>query len=489
MIAIEIRSDELRAVLTSGKFGKTEIVKVQSAKLSRSVVSNLIAGDTDDFVVAVRQLLEDFAIEYEKKTFSVVVNLEGIMTQRVVIPKVREKQMPLTLKSKLVNDGVLIEPESTVAFSVLKDGNKTQYNVLSHVISQKVPDNITKAFNTLGIKLKYIDVSPNTIVKVFAKSKFSSNKEFPLQLVVDLSESEVRYYQFENGTFSLNFLDNASAGHHDEYFSYLEGNIRQFKDEYGQYSLDDLEVIVMGEEEIIKEFLVRYDEIFNITRFTDGIPFVKNQTLDKLDSKIDSIGASLRNDAILSSKSKFDVNLLEKKNVSIKTDLAKTLRSITILGLVATGAGVLLVGSVYVGNMKLEKDNEVLETYVTDKQIIAEVAYSKDINDRLKAFEGSLSTMVFVEEYLGNTERPYTSLAIYTLYNSLTPKTTIESLSLSDGEIDIAIRAGSEASFMNYTSRLRLENKIFKNVTYSAYAGSKKDGYTGTINVELVGEE
>lgn len=501
MITIEIRNEEIRAIQVKSTRKLTEVSRALSKEMPSYLIQDLIDGNVEELQGIMLELLEELAHNYLDEQYTLVVNLEGILTQRLTIPKVKDKEIPLALNSALIGESIPMSADDVVAFAVLRDKNKEKYNVLTQVLNQSISDKLTLMFNELNIKLKYIDVSPNTIIKLFNRSTYFKS-ESPLKLLVDLSEFDVRYYQFKDNLFNFNYLENVNFEREDNYLEYFKDNIYQFVDEFGEYELDDVEIILMGDENIAKSVIGEYGKRFNISKFADGLEFVENYSTADLDNYINALGATLRNDGLLSSHHKFDVNLLDKKKVDVKSRISG-IREVTIGGTVALVVALGFLGTIHVSNQRIIKDSEIIEVYINDPKVKEEMEYSSALKAKLSAFDNALNTMKFADVYFEDVERPYTSRVFYMLYSKLTPDSEITSVDYTDGSIVVGIETGSEASFMNYTSRLKKEGS-FKLVTYSGYSGGDNntpensaltgvDGakasstYTGTIELELAG--
>ena len=500
MITVEIRNDELRALKTKGLRTK-KIIKGFSLPMEINVLKDMADGNLKPITEKINELLKGLEDKnYQRESYTVLLNLEEVMTQKVEIPKVKDKEIPFTMNSALVRDRVPVSQDSVTAFSILQDKGKDKkfrsktYEILTHIIDEVFIDGIMNTFAYLKLKIKYIDVVPNTLIKAFnASSHFES--DYPLSLIVDLSENNVRYYQFKDKEFSLGYLDRVKEGEED-YLDLFEDNVYQFLDEYGDHTLDDMNILLVGDDYLIKLVLSNFQGIFNIGRFSEGFIQHKKQEFDQVDKFINNLGALIRNDKLLSSHSKFDVNLLDRDKLSKERREADNLRYIAILGVLV----ILAIGSylfiLKVSNDRIASENEQLEALVGASFTpgggggfdgLEPGESPADRNRELKVYEDVLEDLYEIENYLVLSKYPYSSKIYSAIMDNIPPMGSVAKVIYREGTIEIQYRTVKESTFKEYVSNLNSVDML-SSVDYSGYSLSG-DSYVGSIFVEIKREE
>lgn len=501
MITVEIRNDELRALKTNGLRTK-KIIKGFSLPMEISVLEDMVDGDLKPITEKINELLKGLEDKnYQRESYTVLLNLEEVMTQKVEIPKVKDKEIPFTINSALVRDRVPISQDSVTSFSILQDKGKDKklrsktYKILTHIIDEVFIDGVMNTFAHLKLRIKYIDVTPNTLIKAFnASSHFES--DYPLSLIVDLSENNVRYYQFKDKEFSLGYLDKAEKDEED-YLDLFEANVYQFLDEYGDHTLDDMNILLVGDDYLIKLVLLNFQGIFNIGRFSEGFIQHKKQEFDQVDKFINNLGALIRNDKLLSSHSKFDVNLLDRDKLSKERREADNLRYIAILGVLV----ILAIGSylfiLKVSNDRIASENEQLEALVGASLTpggdgggfdgFKPGESPADRNRELNVYEDVLEDLYEIENYLVLSKYPYSSKVYSAIMDNIPPMGSVVKVIYREGTIEIQYRTVKESTFKEYVSNLNSVDML-SSVDYSGYSLSG-DSYSGSIFVEIKREE
>lgn len=488
MIIIELRNRELRGIVTSGR-KDIEITNVKKVDLPRNAIPKLIEGELDVLQDKIKELAQQLSLGYENQLFSVVINLEETLAQVLEVPKVKTKEIPFVINSALVQAQTVVTAQDLLAYALKKPekGDKSEsHQVLTNVLDKNVPDNLMKAFSELGLRLKTIDISPNTIIKAFYASNLAerSNK---LDLIVDLSKQSVSYYQFHNKQFTFKYLEKANFDNIENYERNFESNVYQLLDEYGEYYLDDMNVILIGEEDIINHLSNKFEGKVNITKLSSELDAFINHSSENLGSYINSMGAAIRYDGLLSSHSKYDINLADSKKTKVHRN------NVNYLLYFAIGCTVVIVGAfgfmgiLKVQTIQLNNENEAISKAINEPSVILQREYYDELTKKNTSAEYLLNTVNNAESYLLSTQKEFTSAIYKTIHKNITVNSYISSISVTDGVIAIEYHSENEAAFANYTARLKA-TKEFESVTYNAYTVSAVEStheYNGTVTVKL----
>lgn len=486
MIAIEIRNDEMRAVkLTNGLGSQRKVQKSSSVEIPFDALASLMTGNIMAMVDKVNELLLDLDVgDYSKYKFVVVMNLEGILTQRVQIPKVKDKELIYAISSALVRDNSVVTQDSIVTYSVSREKGKTEYDVISHVIDKSTAKSIIKIFEHLNLDVKYVDVSPNTIIKAFNSSVFLTSPK-PLTLIADLSENEIRYYQFNDKKFNLSYLERADYTQSD-YADSFENNIYQFLDEFNEYTLEDIDIILMGDEGLINKMISSFEGIFYMRRFFEGFSTFDTRRIENINKYVNLLGSLIRYDTLLSSHAKFDVNLLRQLNeASTVKDKKAAFRNVAIMGTLASVLAIGYIATLLIANNNLADENERIRAYVESPVVNEQIAMKEKVNEELGVYDNALSSLTTIEDYLVINKKPYNSRVYYSVTQNVPRNSGVTNLVYREGTVEISYETADENTFKEYLVMLA-ENELIESVDYTGYSSSGL-GYAGKITVKLKG--
>lgn len=489
MIAIEIRNAELRAVKFKKGFGSKTVDKVSSVEVNFEEISGLAVGKILPLVDKVNDLLYKLDIgDITKEKYRVAVNLEGVLTQTTQIPKVKDSQIIFSAKSALAKDNILIEDEKITAFAVQKEENvenKTRgYKVLTEVIDKGVATSIVKVFEHLELNVDYVDMAPNTLIKLFNKTNYV-NSDKDLTLLVDLSENNIKFYQFLDNGFYFTYLERIRYGDKN-HVDVFEDNVYQFTDEFNEYNLDDIEIVLLGKEDLIKEIMLNFDEIFTMKRFAEELDLFKNPNNINLDEHINSLGAMVRHDVLLSSQAKYDIDLLKRIETNVsKGSVKETIKKIAIVGAIGLALGGSYLGIVKFTSMQIAKENKEIEEFIDSPETKDQIFRKEEVERELGVYDSVLDPLLVIEDYLVTTKMPYSSRVYYSLTQSVPRNSRVTNLKYSAEKVEISYETSDENTFNIYLETLK-NNPLIKSVEYKGYS-EQDDGYRGTMNVVLKG--
>lgn len=489
MIIIELRGSELRAVHLLNKKYK-EVQAVSTLELPRDTIRKLIGGDYNELKISILELSEELTPNFRSQNYSFVINLGETTTHKINVPRVKTKELHQTVSSALIAQKIAMGDEDMIAYAVLKDKDASGYGVIAQLLNKYIPENVIKAFNEMGLKLKYIDVAPNTLIKAFNRSE-SFIDERPLDLIVDLGESEVRYYQFKDKRFNMNYLDNVSFENLEEYQELFQSNVFQFIDEYTDYSLSDINVILTGDDEIVRHIYKNCTLDVNMVSLGETSNIIENDSMAPLSPYISAIGATIRNDKLVSAQAKYDINLLDKKKVHVKRTGENDVRNAMLASGVIFAIALVYMGNIYVYNRGMKKDNEKMSQIINSPEAVESRKYHAELTNKNNASNSIIDTINNAEKYLTGSQRKINSRYIREIHRLTTIRSEITDIAYKDGTITVNYIAPSEAAFLNYTGRLK-ESGLFESVDYKAYSHSQSEEghrYSGQIVLELKAQE
>lgn len=493
MIAVEIRNDELRAVLFKGGALRAQrIEKTSTVKVEQSEILGLTDGKILPLVDKMEALLYKLDIgDITKEKYVVTINLEGIMTQRVTIPKVKDSQISFSAKSALSRTDALLGEGNLVSFALQKEEHVEEksrgYNVLTLSIDRLVAASIIGIFEHMELTVKYVDVSPNTLIKIFNKSSYVET-ENPLTIIIELSKDGTKYYRFLDNNFHSTYLlstKSDEAGYLDE----IDNQIYNFIDEFTDYSISQMDILLMGEPDIIEEVLLNYEGIVEVqmSKLSEGIDIFKNPKDLDMSKYLNSVGSMVRNDLLLSSQQKYDVNLInDLQTASRVVNSGEVIKKIAIVGTV----GVLLGGSyltlVSYTNNKLEKDNKEIMAFLDDPDTQSQIIRKETLQTELDVYDSGLDKLLEIEDYLVTTKKPYGSRAYYSIVQGVPRDGNVKSIDYEgDGLLKLAYETTNENTFKEFLSNLE-RNSLVEYAEYGGYS-SDSGGYAATIEVKLKG--
>ena len=493
MIAIEIRNDEMRAVKFKKGISSKKIDAVGSVDITFEEISGLATGKILPLVDKVTDLLYKLEVgNITKEEYILSINLEGVSTQQILIPKVKESQILFSARSALARDNILVEEDKLISFAIQKelkskkedeDKDETErrrgHNLLTHVVDKHIVKSIYSTFEHLELNVKYIDIAPNTLVKLYKNSSFvETGKE--LTLIVDLSREDMRYYQIKDNDFHFNYLERIGYDEED-YLDVFQNNVFQFIDEFSQYTLDNLEVVLMGDSDLIKEVMMNFNETFNMHEFTDALDVFQNKNDLDLSKYMNSLGSSIRNDKLFSSQAKYDINLL--KDIKDKKGNNGLIKNIVIVGSIALLLGGSYLTFVKVTNIKLDKENEAILRFVNDPETLAQIDKKERLTSDHLVYDNALDVLLNIEDYLKITKPPYSSRTYYSIIQSSPSSGWVNTLTQTGTKNEISYETTTENTFKEYLLILS-ENPLIRKVEYNGYS-SGGEGYVGNIAIEL----
>lgn len=485
MIAVEIRNDELRAILVSGMNGK-KTGRANSVPVPFDVLSNFISGNIMSMTDLLNELLLGLNIgDYKKQKYSVTINLESIMAHKVQTPQVKDKQLVYSVSSALVRDNITISSDQLVTYAVIKGTSKKAYDINAYILDRTIAKAVINLFAHFKLELKQIDVSPNTIIKAFSHSGYSKTDK-PLTLVVDLSEEEVRYYQFVEKSFTFTYLDRTESNYSDSmYADAFENNVYQFLDEFSNYTLQDLDIVLMGDEELINKIVLNFEGIFLIKKFFDEFKVFDTGRTDNINKYVNSLGALIRRENSLSSSYKYDVNVLREIRERQGKSNSNSIKNIVVLGTLATVAFGGWNAYNFTVNNKIAEENQAIRNYVESPGVKEELAKKEGLVQTLSIYNDALDTLETIESFLVANKKPYSSRAYYSITQDVPLGSEVKSTTYRDGLVEINFETSRESDFKDYVTMLG-KNKLVQSVEYTGFSSSGA-GYQGQIKVQLKG--
>ena len=494
MLSFDITDRHVRIIRGTENHGKIKVADAHTIDISEGLIVNGHIKDIPKMATLINNELKNKRMADKEAVISISSNL--IIFKELHIPKAKGTQLLTMVQNQMQHTMGIAEDYSisyTIAGEVEEEGVQA-LKVLATACPFEVVDCFRKVFSMLGIALRSVVVSCNSISRIILNDAKSKAKMPMLLVQIDPNFVSLNLYENNQLTFSrFASIDPEDYDNSDDYvYEAVNENIfRMFqfqKSRNGDHPIQN--VVFYGDtSEYIR--LTNALEQMDISTSLLGVPNnIGGYENFEFQSYANAIGAMLR-----SNKDTERINLIEVDAATGRTSAGASF-ALAVLGSVAVSAAV--VGAVWLfGNIQQNnyiKETAEIQEYLDSPEVAAQIAAVDAAQTKLDKVNNIKSV---IDTACTNFEsRPvFTTQVIDDIEANFTG-TTVEwkSMSFGNGAMSLTCVATKNDEPSTVVGNF-IEQDIFDNVTYTGYSQTKSDtgadqyDFTITFDIREVEEE
>lgn len=483
MLSIEITDRHIK--LVRGVFGgnKIRVLEAEKRELSSDMIANGFVVDIPLVAAEISDILKNSGIK--EKEAKVSITSSSVVHKEIILPKPKRIRNNVALIG-MIRSTLGVSDEYNISYTISGETIDEEKNPLIKVIAsacpQRLVDGYRRLFTHLGLNLKEINLSNNSITRLIINSPKMAQRMPLLLIQVDADFLNVNLFEEQQLVFSSFFK--ISASDYDDAPDYINRAVYdklflllQFIKSRKNYR-PLKEILFYGE---IPDFLALSNAVssFDVPAHILNVPSsVVTMTEVNFTQFANAIGALYKTNRDIEY-----INLLETTSAKKSTGDATYFIKVGVFALASAGLvfGAVMGLKFFDGNIK--KDTKSIQTKITNLQPeLSEV-------DRLAALK------VDVDKYNQTTR---TASVIYNFYpksissikeklsepfskiNSMANKNIeITSLSLSGSSINVSFKAKSSVVPSDIPSTyVQLLREVVTAQNYTYFNDIKYTGFT-----------
>ncbi|MBP1550295.1 MAG: pilus assembly protein PilM [Oscillospiraceae bacterium] len=475
MLSFDITDRHIRIIRGTENHGKIKVSDALTIDVAEGLIVNGHIKDIPKMATIINTELKNKKMADKEAVISISSNL--IIFKELHIPKAKGTQLLTMVQNQMQHTMGIAEDYSisyTIAGEIEEEGVQAM-KVLATACPFEVVDSFRKVFSMLGIALRSVVVSCNSITRIVLSDPKSKAK-MPM-LLVQIDPNFVSLNLYENGQLTFSRFDSIDPEDYDNSEDYVfeavnENIFRMFQFQKSRNGDNPIQNVVFYGDTSEYIRLTNALEQMDITTSIIGVPSsVGGYENFEFKEYANAIGAMFR-----SNKDTERINLIEVDAAACRTNAGASF-AMAVLGSIVISAAV--VGAVWLfGNIQENNyNNEAAEiqAYLDSPEVAAQIAAVDSAQtklDRINAVKSVVDTA-------------------YTNFNSL-PKLTTEviatieenfegtgaewrTLSFGNGSMSLSAVARTHDEPSQVVENFFTQD-IFKNVSYTGFSMNDEDG-------------
>ena len=482
MLSFDITDRHIRIIRGTENHGKIKVSDAHTIDVAEGLIVNGHIKDIPKMATIINTELKNKKMADKEAVISISSNL--IIFKELHIPKAKGTQLLTMVQNQMQHTMGIAEDYSisyTIAGEVEEEGVQAM-KVLATACPFEVVDSFRKVFSMLGIALRSVVVSCNSISRIILNDPKSKAK-MPM-LLVQIDPNFVSLNLYENGQLTFSRFASIDPEDYDNSEDYVfeavnENIFRMFQFQKSRNGDNPIQNVVFYGDTSEYIRLTNALEQMDITTSIIGVPnSVGGYENFEFKEYANAIGAMFR-----SNKDTERINLIEVDAAVGRTSAGASF-AFSVLGAIVISAAV--VGAVWLfGN--IQENNYLNETAQIQEKIDSpETAEKIAVVDAIQVKSDRVSD---VKNFVNTAYTNYKSLPKFTTEVIDNIEANFEGTSVEWTDI------GFEDGYLNLTCiadktdepSIVVENfinqDIFKNVTYTGYKGN--DGDSGVMTYEF----
>lgn len=485
MLSFDITDRHIRIIRGTENHGKIKVSAASTIDVKEGLIVNGHIKDIPKMATIINDELKTKKMSDKEAVISISSNL--IVFKELHVPKSKGAQLLTMVQNQMQHTMGIAEDYSisyTIAGEIEEDGVQAM-KVLATACPFDVVDCFRKVFSMLGIALKSVVVSCNSITRIIL-SDLKSRAKMPMLLVqIDPNFVSLNLYEDNQLTFSrFASIDPVDYDNSPDYiFEAVNENIfRMFQFQKSRNSNNPIQNVVFYGDTTDYIRLTNALEQMDITTSQLTNPnTVGGYENFEFQEYANAIGAMFK-----SNKDYERINLLEVDAAAGRTNAGA---SYIFTLLLAAGLSTAAIAAVWFGF------KWTLSEYNSNIKEIQEWLDSPEVAAELKAVDDTQAKIDKVNLYYNDLDYVYTAfeskpLATSELYEKITSCTkgtrvSVDTFSFSDGNIVINCTTTNKNDPSDYVQKL-FELDYFDNIVYTSYSGDDSSNtWSFTVNMQM----
>lgn len=409
MLSIDITDRQIKLVRGSAQGSKIKIDEVDFREIEAGLVSNGYIADVPLVAAEIIDMINTRAIK-EKDTI-VSISSSSILYKELMLPKPKKLSNTAAIEA-MIGSNMGISNEYNISYTIVGETRDENQNPLIKVLAtacpQRLVDGYVKLFTHIGLSLKAVNISNNSISRLIQNTPKMSNY-MPLLLVqIDKEFLNINLYEDNVLSFSRYFkIDASDYNNAPDYVNQAvyDNLFRMFQFFQSRKDMKPIkEMMFYGE---IPDFIALSNAVqsFNVPCHILSTPTTIASRADYEFTKFaNAIGALYKVDKELE-----HINLLD-------TTAAKESKGLNTFFIGMAAAAILSVGALFGANAVINVINDGIKAEITK--------VNNQINDA--DFQARLNELARKEGVLANFESYKTSIANAEIMFNYMPKGTTD---------------------------------------------------------------
>ena len=486
MLSIDITDRQIKLVRGSAQGSKIKIDEVDFREIEAGLVSNGYIADVPLVAAEIIDIINTRAIK-EKDTI-VSISSSSILYKELMLPKPKKLSNTAAIEA-MIGSNMGISNEYNISYTIVgetKDENQNPLiKVLATACPQRLVDGYVKLFTHIGLSLKAVNISNNSISRLIQNTPKMSNY-MPLLLVqIDKEFLNINLYEDNVLSFSRYFkIDASDYNNAPDYVNQAvyDNLFRMFQFFQSRKDMKPIkEMMFYGE---IPDFIALSNAVqsFNVPCHILSTPTTIASRADYEFTKFaNAIGALYKVDKELE-----HINLLD-------TTAAKESKGLNTFFIGMAAAAILSVGALFGANLVISMINDGIKADIT--KVNAQIN-DTEFQARLKELsrkEGVLANFESYKNSISNAEIIYNYMpkATTDVYKMLREPFTVEDgvEQITDAKIKEVLEGTQLVGYVSISGytvnasfvceredqpsqyvRALIEQGYFENITYSGYS-------------------
>ena len=502
MLSIDITDRQIKLVRGAAMGSRIKIDEVDFREIEAGLVSNGYIADIPLVAAEIIDMINTRGIK-ERDTI-VSISSSSILYKELMLPKPKKLSNTAAIEA-MIGSNMGISSEYNISYTIVGetvDENKSPLiKVLATACPQRLVAGYTKLFTHVGLNLKAVNISNNSISRLIQNTTKMKNY-MPLLLVqIDKEFLNINLYEDNVLSFSRYFkIDASDYNNASDYVNQAvyDNLFRMFQFFHSRKDMKPIkEMMFYGE---IPDFISLTNTVssFNVPCHILSTPTTVASRADFEFTKFaNAIGALYKVDKELE-----HINLLA-------TTAAKESKGLNTFFVAMGVAAVLSVGAVVGANIAIDtiNDNIKAEIKKVEDQINAEdfqakykaVRRNKETLDSFESYRQSIANAEIMFDYLpkGTTDvykmlrEPFTAnesgveqITETSIKNALKGMELVGNVAINEYSVTATFTCTSEAQPSQYVRAL-IEQGYFENINYSGYSVEELGNNGGKREIQV----
>ncbi len=480
MLSFDFTDFNVKIVKGSLSRGKIIINKAVSVNLPDGVIINGVIQEINKVVIIINDALKRNNIHDRDAVIS--ISSSQIVFKDLVIPRASDIAFFQMVQHKMKTE-LGISDDYNISYTIL--GEKEDNTIVNKVIAAACPKSVLtgykRLFNNLGLPVKKISLSCNSVAKVVNyENKHKDN--MPL-LTVEVNKNYLNFCLFEDNKLSFSRMVTLDIIEDDESQHILRAinenvfRMEQFNKSRGGSGISDVLFYGdLGEFDEISKYFAQQDIFVHVLKSPSNIVLDKSCEFSQY---INAIGSFYKTNRVLEK-----TNLLEIESSSGRDELNYGfLKSVVLTFLICIS----IVCVAYIG---LTAVNNNMLNYINQKNAYIN---STEVSDKLNSIVKYNDYYNRLSEYFNQVDYATDSLfskktmksdVISTIQSVLNEKGEIQSLQFSSSELSMVIKCMDKALPAEIVEQL-INTQEFEQVTYNGFVSSENDSTVFSVKITL----
>ncbi len=470
MLSFDITDKHVRIIRGTENHGKIKVSDASTINVDDGLIVNGHIKDIPKMATLINDELKNKRMADKEAVISVSSNL--IIFKELHIPKAKGNQL-LTMVQNQMQHTMGIGDDYSISYTIageVEEEGVQALKVLATACPFEVVDCFKKVFSMLGISLRSVAVSCNTISRIILNDPKSRAKMPMLLVQIDPTFISLNLYENNQLTFSrFASIDPEDYDNSEDYiYEAVNDNIfRMFQFQRSRNAENPIQNVVFYGDTTEYIRLTNALEQMEIKTSLLGVPNnIGGYENFEFQSYANAIGAMFR-----INKDTERINLIEADAASGRSSAGASF-ALSVLGAAVVACAV--VGAVWLfGNIQVndfEKQTADIQAYLDSPEVAAQIA-------AVDTAQGKLDRVNGIKDVFNTAKTNYESMPKLTTdvvsdikANFSGTRAEIKTIAFANGQYSLACTSATEDAPSEVIANFK-EQDIFDNVTYTGFSG------------------